>query len=273
MKRILTAFVAIPILLFTVWSPIPFFFVGLATIVSVLALREFYAIAAKAGASPAPAVGYPALIGLFVCFTLARPEFTIAMIAVLIIAALSLELSNAGGFEHSLASVAATVFGVVYIGLLLGFLVGVRMAPDTSSTSHLPAKLLTTFFAVVMLTDTGAYCAGRALGRHKLAPRVSPGKTIEGTIGGLIAGILAGPLCKAIFFGELPLLDALLLGATVSLFGQAGDLVESMLKRGSHVKDSSNLLPGHGGMLDRIDSLLFAAPLIYYYSRFFVARY
>jgi phosphatidate cytidylyltransferase len=99
---------------------------------------------------------------------------------------------------------------------------------------------------------------------------VSPGKTVEGAAGGFIAAIITGPLCKWIFFPEIHIIHAMALGATIGILGQVGDLAESMLKRGSGVKDSGNLLPGHGGMLDRVDSILFCAPLLYYYSRFFL---
>ena len=176
--------------------------------------------------------------------------------------------------NKSLASVAATVFGVIYVALPAGFLD--RRAHDVSARSqhstmpHLGAKLLTMFFAMVMMTDTGAYYTGRSIGRHKLAPRISPGKTIEGAVGGFITAIITGPLCRLIFFPEIPILHAVLLGAAIGIVGQVGDLAESMLKRGADVKDSGTLLPGHGGMLDRVDSILFCAPLLYYYARIFV---
>jgi len=147
------------------------------------------------------------------------------------------------------------------------------MIGDTEAGPHLAPKLLTLFFAIVMLTDTAAYYTGRAIGHHKLAPRISPGKTIEGSIGGLVAALGAGPLCRLIFFPELPIVESMILGLIVSILGQVGDLAESMLKRGSGVKDSSNLLPGHGGMLDRLDSILAAAPAIYYYSRYFISNH
>lgn len=143
------------------------------------------------------------------------------------------------------------------------------MLADQTAIIHAGPKLLTAFLAIVMLTDTGAYYTGRTLGKHKLSPKVSPGKTVEGSIGGLAAGIAAGGLSHLIFFRELPLVHGLILGGLVSIVGQLGDLAESMLKRGASVKDASHLLPGHGGMLDRLDSILFAAPLIYYYARIF----
>jgi phosphatidate cytidylyltransferase len=103
------------------------------------------------------------------------------------------------------------------------------------------------------------------LGRHKLAPRVSPAKTIEGSVGGLIGSLAAAIASRYIFFPELPILDALALGAVVGPIGQIGDLCESLLKRGSDVKDAASILPGHGGFLDRLDSILLNAPVLYYY--------
>jgi len=273
MKRILSALVALPILLFTIWSSTAYFFLVLAALACVLALWEFYGMAAKVGANSSRLTGCIAALLLLLCFMFGKLEFVSAILAATVIVTLCIELKETRSLATTLVSASATIFGVVYIGLLLAFLIGVRTIPDKPGAAHLGAKFLTTFFAIVMLTDTGAYCTGRLIGRHKLAPKISPGKTIEGAIGGFVTGILAGLACRLIFFGQLPVLDAALLGASVSAVGQAGDLVESMLKRGSGVKDSSNLIPGHGGMLDRLDSVLAAAPLIYYYSRFFLSRY
>jgi phosphatidate cytidylyltransferase len=215
-------------------------------------------------------LGYPAALAVIAAFVYESPGWMVAALAALAVIALAVEVFRAEDMQSSLASVSATVFGVVYVALLLGFLIALRMTPDTftsPATPKLAAKLLTIFFAMVMLTDTGAYYTGRSIGRHKLAPRVSPGKTIEGSIGGFIAAALAGLASKYIFFPEIPALHALLLGAVIGIVGQVGDLAESLLKRGSQVKDSGNIFPGHGGMLDRVDSLLFCAPIIYYYSR------
>ena len=168
------------------------------------------------------------------------------------------------------------MFGVIYVALLAACLIGVRMIPDSATKTlvpHLASKMLTMFFAIVMLTDTGAYYTGRTLGRHKLAPRVSPGKTIEGAIGGFVTAVVAGFLCKLTFFPEIPIAHAMALGAALGVIGQFGDLAESLLKRGANVKDSGTLLPGHGGMLDRVDSLLFCAPVLYFYSRLFVSSF
>jgi phosphatidate cytidylyltransferase len=273
MKRILTAIAALPILLYTVWSDIPYFFAALALVAILLALNEFYNLASKIDCRPFAVLGYVAALCLIACFVLDSPAWIVAVMAALTVASLAAALSRAEEMSRSLASVSATVFGVIYVALLAGFLIGVRMTPDQLARvpiPHLASKLLTMFFAMVMMTDTGAYYTGRSVGRHKLAPRVSPGKTIEGAVGGFITAIITGPLCRLIFFPEIPILHAALLGAAIGIIGQVGDLAESMLKRGSGVKDSGTLLPGHGGMLDRVDSILFCAPLLYYYSRIFI---
>jgi phosphatidate cytidylyltransferase len=271
MKRVLTASVALPILLYTVWSHIPYFFIGLTAIVVLLALDEFYSLARKQGCQPQRASGYVAAIAIIGCFAWQKPAWIAAVLAALTLASFAIALWRSGEASTALASVSATVFGVVYIAMLAGFLVGVKMITDTASARNLSAKLLTTFFAIVMMTDTGAYSTGRLIGRSKLAPRISPGKTVEGAMGGFVAAVITGPACRLIFFPEIPLADAVVLGAAIGIVGQVGDLAESLLKRGSGVKDSSKLLPGHGGMLDRVDSILFCAPLLYYYSRLIVS--
>lgn len=274
MKRILTAVVALPILLYTVWSQSPYFFVGLTSIAIVLALGEFHSLATKAGCKPQIVPAYAAALVVIASFIFEEPALAVAALTALSIWSLGAAVFQPDDIKKALVSLSATVFGVVYVALLASCLVGVRMISDTAPNTpvpHLAAKLLTTFFAIVMMTDTGAFYTGRTIGRHKLAPRVSPGKTIEGAIGGFVSAVASGILCKLSFFPEIPIVHVIALGAALGAIGQVGDLAESMLKRGSNVKDSGDLLPGHGGMLDRIDSLLFCAPLLYYYSRFFVS--
>ena len=274
MKRILTAVVALPILLYTVWSQSPYFFVALAAVAIILALSEFHGLAAKAGCKPQIVPAYAAALVVIASFVFEAPALVVAPLAALTIWSLAAAVFHPDDLKTSLVSVSATVFGVIYVALLAGCLVGVRMIADTAPRTpvpHLASKLLTAFFAIVIMTDTGAFYTGRAIGRHKLAPRVSPGKTIEGAIGGFVMAIVAALLCKPAFFPEIATVHALALGATLGAVAQVGDLAESLLKRGSNVKDSGNLLPGHGGMLDRIDSMLFCAPVLYYYSHLFVS--
>lgn len=263
MKRILTALVVLPVLLYTVWSSIPYFFVVLATVAAILALNEFYGLWSRIGLTPYSVWGYAASLAIIACFAWDRTGWIGGVLAAAIIACLSHALSGVARMRDSVLSAAATILGVVYIGLLVGFIVGIRMVDPV-----LAPKLLTLFFALVMMTDTGAYCTGRALGKRKLAPAISPGKTVEGSVGGFASAVATGLLCRLIFFPELALSHAVVLGAGVGVLGQVGDLVESFFKRAADVKDSSRLFPGHGGMLDRLDSLLFCAPLLYFYSRF-----
>jgi phosphatidate cytidylyltransferase len=272
MKRILTALVALPILLYTVWNDTPYFFVALAALAILFGLIEFYGLAAKRDLRPWRIGGSAAAMGVVGSMVLSEPGLIVATLAALVLFSLGISLLRPDEQSRALASVSATVFGVIYVGLLASFMVGVRMIADTPTTPKLAAKLLTTFFAMVMMTDTGAYYTGRTLGRHKLAPRISPGKTIEGSIGGFITAILAGLVCRLVFFPQIPVVHVILLGGVIGIVSQIGDLAESMLKRGSEVKDSGSIFPGHGGMLDRVDSLLFCAPILYYYSKLFASR-
>jgi phosphatidate cytidylyltransferase len=134
---------------------------------------------------------------------------------------------------------------------------------------ELAKDLLSYFFLVLMSADAGAYYVGRALGKHKLAPSISPGKTWEGVVGGVGAALLMAWISHYWFFLELPLKYGLPLAVVMTVLGILGDLSESALKRGAGAKDAASILPGHGGLLDRLDSLLFSAPLIYYFARFY----
>jgi len=168
-------------------------------------------------------------------------------------------------FDKMIASTGATILGVLYIVLLGGHLVAVR----TGFNQTLSAHLLSYFFLVLMGADTGAYYVGKAFGKHKLAPSISPGKTWEGVAGGLLTGLLMATIAHFWFFRELPLKLALPLAAVMTVVGIFGDLTESALKRSAGAKDAAKILPGHGGLLDRLDSLLFNAPVIYYFGRIY----
>jgi phosphatidate cytidylyltransferase len=164
-----------------------------------------------------------------------------------------------------LPGVAATLLGLLYVSLTLGLLVVVQVSP----TSWGPGKQWVFFLLIVVwFGDTGAYYIGRALGKNPLAPFISPKKTIEGALGGLLGNVLAAVLGKQILLPDAPLLQLLVLALLLGVVSQIGDLSESALKRGAQVKDSSNLLPGHGGMLDRIDGVLFASPVLFGYLHF-----
>jgi phosphatidate cytidylyltransferase len=151
-----------------------------------------------------------------------------------------------------------TMFGVLYVGVTLSTIVSTRSLPT--------GEFLVLFLAVVTwASDTGAYYAGTLWGKHPLLPSVSPKKTVEGVLGGLVLAVAAALLAQWWFASQLSPSDAVILGVLLTGMGLIGDLFESMIKRRTGVKDSGGILPGHGGMLDRLDSLLFTAPTFYYY--------
>lgn len=165
--------------------------------------------------------------------------------------------------QHSLdlvlAQISRTVLGVFYCGFLFSFLGLLRDV----GTPWLLVVLGTTFGA-----DTGAFFSGHLLGKHKLAPRVSPSKTVEGLLGGLAMSVAVAFICKLLFRGVFSIRDCLVIGGVAGLIGPLGDLSESLIKRSMGVKDSGDLIPGHGGLLDRVDALLFTAPVVYYYAAY-----
>jgi phosphatidate cytidylyltransferase len=239
-----------------------------------LGLYEFYLLARRREMKPDIAAGYLGGAALFTvfCFTEPRqyPDFLMIQLILIVFTAGSLIAATLrrAPFDKMIASVGSTILGVLYVVFLGGHLVSVRIGFNQTLSAH----LLSFFFLIVMGADTAAYYVGRGLGRHKLAPNISPGKTWEGIVGGLVAAGALAVLCHFWFFPELQLRWALPLAAVMAIVGILGDLTESSLKRAAGAKDAANILPGHGGLLDRLDSLLFNAPLIYYFGRFYFDR-
>jgi phosphatidate cytidylyltransferase len=270
MSRIITALIVLPVLVASIlisWlAPL---FVALALVSMVLGLYEFWLLARRRGIKPDVVVGFVGAAALFTVFYFDRPYeapvLLLLILPALTIAALSAAMLRGAPFENMIASVGATVLGVMYVAFLGGHLVAVRMGFEQQRAAH----LLSFFFLVIMGSDTGAYYTGRALGRHKLAPKISPGKTLEGALGGMAASLLMAAVAHYWFFPELSLKVALPLAALMNVLGVLGDLTESALKRGAGAKDAAQFLPGHGGLLDRLDSLLFNAPVIYYFGRLY----
>lgn len=270
MARIITALIVLPVLIASIlisWlAPL---FVALALSSMVLGLYEFWLLARRRGIKPDVVVGFVGAAALFTVFYFDRPYeapvLLLLILPALTIAALSATMLRGAPFENMIASVGATVLGVMYVAFLGGHLVAVRMGFEQQRAAH----LLSFFFLVIMGSDTGAYYTGRALGRHKLAPKISPGKTWEGALGGMLASLLMAAVAHYWFFPELSLKVALPLAALMNALGVLGDLTESALKRGAGAKDAAQILPGHGGLLDRLDSLLFNAPVIYYFGRLY----
>jgi len=270
MSRIITALIILPVLIASIlisWlAPL---FVALALAAMVLGLYEFWLLAKRRGLKPDVVVGFAGAAAVFTIFYFDRPhEIPVLLLLVLpglTVAALVAAMLRGAPFENMIASVGATMLGVMYVALLGGHLVAMRMGFEQQRAAH----LLSFFFLVIMGSDSGAYYTGRAFGRHKLAPTISPGKTWEGAIGGMAASLLMAAVAHYWFFPELPLKIALPLAALMNVLGVLGDLTESALKRGVGAKDAAQILPGHGGLLDRLDSLLFNAPVLYYFGRLY----
>jgi phosphatidate cytidylyltransferase len=275
MSRLITAAIALPILIASILiPPLQPLFVALAAAAFVFGLYEFYVLARTKDMKPDVAAGFLGGAALFTIFYFATPDptqsrldvQTILLVLIILTAGTLIAATLRGApFEKMIAASGATILGVLYIVLLGGHLVAVR----TGFEQKLSAHLLSFFFLVLMGADTCAYYTGRAIGKHKLAPKISPGKTWEGVVGGVVAALVLATVAHFWFFRELPLKWALPLAAVMTVLGIFGDLTESALKRGAGAKDAAKILPGHGGALDRLDSLLFNAPLIYYFAHFY----
>ena len=275
MSRIITAVIALPILVASILIPqLLVLFVAIAAAAMLFGLYEFYLLARKKDIKPDVVAGFLGGAALFTIFYFATPDptqprldlQTIALVIIILtISTLIAAMLRGAPFDKIIAASGATILGVLYVVLLGGHLVALRTGFEQKLSTH----LLSFFFLVLMGADTGAYYVGRAFGKHKLAPKISPGKTWEGVVGGLLAALALATAAHYWFFGELPLKWTLPLAAAMTILGILGDLTESALKRSAGAKDAANILPGHGGILDRLDSLLFNAPLVYYFAHFY----
>jgi phosphatidate cytidylyltransferase len=252
-KRVLTAAVLIPVVLGLIfWAPNRGVRLVL-TIVALLCLSEFLKLAAHYRAQPMRLVAY--LAG---AWTVAA-ELPVGAPFFLCITLLLMTLAMRGNreLESALLSVAATLFGIVYTA------VPFRLAAEIHAQPSGPHWLL---YALLInwVGDTAAYYVGRSVGKHRLAPLVSPNKTWEGAVASAVAGAVVGTLYLRHFIPAGPAPGfAVALSVAVNVAGQVGDLAESALKRGAGVKDSGSILPGHGGILDRLDGVLFSVAVVY----------
>ncbi len=275
--RLLTAAIALPIIIASIVLPAYFpqtvwLFVAIAGFALAAGLFEFYSLTKKLELKADAAVGYLGAAALFIGFVFdapaKAPDLLTASVAGIIIAVLiSQAFRFQKDFSKMLTGIGVTLLGVFYVAFLGGFLVAMRVGFETPE--NLSTHLLAFFFLVIFGSDAGAYFAGRALGKHKLAPAISPGKTVEGLIGGIVAAAAFAALATWWFFPELPFKWSIPLAVVLAVVGVLGDLCESAMKRGSKTKDAASILPGHGGLLDRLDSLLFGAPILYYFARFY----
>ncbi len=267
-KRAITVLWAIPILTVAIWfdKPLPWFTI-LVAIWGLLAVFEVYKLVAASGVMPLTYFGL-----VWTLLFILSPHFDYDLLVPLLLTSsiilpliwLLLRSQKARTFT----SWAWTIAGILYIGWLLSYFVALRGMGDGATLVFL--ALFVTFSS-----DTAAFFIGKTWGKHHLAPSISPGKTWEGAIAGVFGAILVSlfftlprlfTLPNPLYLQQLNCWQAILLGIVVSIFGQLGDLVESLFKRNMGVKESSRLIPGHGGFLDRIDSVVFAGIVVYYYA-------
>ncbi len=264
-KRLITALWGIPLVIAAVWfdKPIPWFTI-LAAIAGLLAIIEFYRLVGVSKVLPLAICG-TALTLLFIIYPHLHFDFSISIVSLIITAAIALPMilmiflpKQEGLFRLW----AWTLTGVLYLGWFISYLVSIRI---DAGRNWLFLALFVTFGS-----DTAAYFIGKAIGKHKMAPSISPGKSWEGAVAGVLGAVLVTYLFTLDTPLQVPLsiVSAVVLGVLISVFGQLGDLAESMLKRGTGVKDSGTLMPGHGGLLDRLDSILFAGVVVYLYYMF-----
>jgi phosphatidate cytidylyltransferase len=279
LKRTLTAILLIPPVVYLIgWSPKWLFL--LAVVLGVaLALREYFALCRAMGVKVLAGIGYASAAVL--CGAQALPRnvnhsAVIFLLVALLLLVPALAMRPSMELKDYLTATSATIFGVLYIGLSLSCLVPIRFATQSfggdamvgGQMIHLPALsagslLLLLMFMVIWAGDICAYLVGRPLGRTPFFARISPRKTWEGALAGFAGSLLAAWAFQHWFWNSADLKTVLFLAAWTAVMGQVGDLVESAIKRGANQKDSGTLLPGHGGFLDRIDSLIFAAPALW----------
>jgi phosphatidate cytidylyltransferase len=268
-KRVIFAVIAAPAVLATAWlggAPLA----ALLSLASAIGAWEFYRLAVPGGSEPLRAHGVlmSALVPLFVharYLGLWAPSITILVLLVLELLTVALWVRGATG--KPLEVVGITILGVFYTGGMLSFAYGTRYHPYAVGALA-GSALVAMPMVLTWATDIGGFTFGRAFGRHKLMPSISPKKTIAGAVGGLALAVALSVLYAPFILRPLAGLSmrwwgAVLFGVALSVAAQVGDLVESMFKREAAVKDSSHLIPGHGGLLDRVDSLLFTLPIGY----------
>jgi len=258
--RVITSTVGVPLVILAIWFGNPWFTILIAA-AALAGTYEFYLMANFDRREPLLYLGLLWALALVLSPHYRSPDVLPIVITAAMLISLICLLRHPSK-ERAFRNWAWTIVGAFYVGWMLSYWLNLRGLEDGRSWVYL--AMLTTF-----ANDTGAFFIGRARGKRKLAPAISEGKTWEGAIGGLICAILGAMVIAMVLNLISPFTfrywQIILLGLLVGLFAQLGDLVESLLKRNMGVKESGNLLPGHGGILDRFDSLIFVGAVVYYY--------
>lgn len=265
-KRFGVAGIAIPII-FAVILYGKIGFLALVIIIVNLALWELYGIAIKKEYHPTKILGLIGVTALTCDLYFTRGQWLLEILLSLFFILLLVELFKKK--PQPLANISITVFGIVYIALFSSFILLRELPGHLNHDYNIGGWLVIMVFSTIWICDTAAYLWGRKFGKNPFYKRVSPKKTWEGTWAGFITAILSAIGLRFLFVPSLEIIDSVVIGLIVGILGQLGDLFESLLKRDAEVKDSSAILPGHGGFLDRFDSPLFVGPLVYLYLKWF----
>jgi phosphatidate cytidylyltransferase len=264
----LVAIFGIPIIVFLVLTGgLPF--VGLVLFINLLAQNEFYKLTELKQMLPLKLLGLLSTVLITFSFYKFGIERLWLIIIVLFYVTLLIELFRNKG--SATLNISGTTWGFFYPTVFFSFHVLIRELPKSLGLDYAAGGRWILFMLVtIWVCDTAAYFLGSAIGKYKLYSRVSPNKTVEGAIAGFISAIITAYIFHISLIKLLSLFDCLIIGVIVGIMSQVGDLVESLFKRDVGVKDTSGILPGHGGFLDRFDAPLFVSPLVYLYLRFFV---
>lgn len=266
MKRLATAAVGLPFLFVVIKYLNPAWFFVIVAGAAVIATLELHKLAGSRGIRPDTILGTAMTIGVIYAFLDDRVSLP-AVLASSVILVPSRRLLSRSAVDGAIESVSVTLAGILILGIPLGYVIQLMGIGD-----EMGRDLIVFLFLMIWVADAAAYSVGSWIGKHPLS-RISPRKTVEGAVAGLAGSLLAAWIASMWFFQRLHLHDVLVLAVLLWVAGMAGDLAESLLKRAAEVKDCGTLFPGHGGMLDRADSLLFGAPvLFFYYSTFMAPR-
>jgi phosphatidate cytidylyltransferase len=268
-KRVLASIIFIPCLIIIARRG-GYYYLALIDIMILIGLWEFYRMMEAKGLRPYKMMGILSGLALSWYVFFQQGVYANLLLSVIFIGIMVLELARK---DKGLAvyHISVTVFGVFYVAWLGSHLILLRELPHLKGLDYsLGFSFVIMTFVITWCYDTGAYFIGSWLGRHRILPSVSPGKTLEGAIGGVLCSIVGILVARATIAPFVTVLQGVGLAFVASIVGQLGDLSESMIKRDVKIKDSSKTIPGHGGILDRFDSLLFTAPLIYYILKFVI---
>jgi phosphatidate cytidylyltransferase len=250
----------LPLLILITLKATPFQFSLLVFLLTLLGLDEFYRMALPARRGEGMLAAIAGACSVFSVFA-AHPLAPLMALTLLVLVFCLVTLFRLQDIRQAAGDAALVLMGFLYVPLLLSHLILIRTLPHGVSWLFL-------IMVIVMTGDSAAYYVGSSIGKTKLYPAVSPKKSIEGSLGGLAGSVVGALISRALFFPELTVADCVATALLLGFLGQLGDLFESLIKRSCGVKDSGVIFPGHGGILDRLDSILFAAPAAYYYALF-----